>query len=1068
MEPVAAFALACGVIQVVDFGLKTLSRSRELYKIGSLAENDDAEQFARYHTKLREQLEALAKNPHPQTDNPAFHDEGVLLRLANECSKTADSLTAELESLKIQQSSHRKHHALVKSIKSRLKKGSIDSLQRKLEHYQKMIDTQIIVSLRQQLSSASLQQIHHFNQHQEEVRNVAIALTQRQNDFRSLADIIEQGNASVKQQVAEGLENLKMSDREEKYEKRFLESLYFPEIHLRQETVAEAHVSTFEWIFKTDFVEWLEQEGSIYWIRGKAGSGKSTLMNHIYNHSRTLDALRKWSCGEPFITPAFFFWNPGSEMQKSSLGLLRSLLFQILQDFPDLTRAVASKIRLMTKFRDRVLFSDSISKWTQRRLLSTLQLIFRDRMIPCRVCFFIDGLDEFTGKYDALVELIQEIVHFQGVKICVSSRPYRAFSDFLGSYPKLKLEELTKGDISAYVSSRLSSCTETRELESESPQWISETVERVVGKAAGVFLWVRLAVDDQLEGVRNGDTPQQLAARLEILPDELEELFVHMLKKIGKADRREAACFLQCVLEDDLWSLPEQSVLPTTVLSLALAQYPRIDELLRFSPEITNKEIQAYRKRTARRINTICWGFLETRIWPPDRSLDSGDEAEYKDELQWTSGFPVQVIHRTVSSFFRENEEARIFLRKYGLEQQELHQSFIKVSLGMMILWNMSGYGEDLLTDTLRNAPRETTLDPEPYQRHVTYIMNLAAALESKIENVDMAFMNMIDSTLSELYGRFNRRIPSVHWSVQWRENSTSIEVSSGHYMTDSTHEPYFERGAGNTTPRYRKGSMPTPIPERPIDFLGLASYSGLSIYVRQRLSTIQCQDPGALTYLLHCALAGLHLTGDLDLVYFLLGEGADPNMAGASATPWELMLYRIRDGMENKERAPYSGLNKIFKILSWAIAIKTFLRSGANVHQILESMESTIQDRSGNDFICRAIKMEGPPFPPLEDYPEPVELYTICKYSVLILIQELSDEADDLGEIKNILIEKGARSESWICGLMFDYSNDDFSKRVVLSKEQSDELVGAFIREGRTPFSRCIERCMRVLEDSQ
>lgn len=37
--------------------------------------------------------------------------------------------------------------------------------------------------------------------------------------------------------------------------KRFLESLFFPHIHARQEDIAEAHKKTFEWIFDKSIIE---------------------------------------------------------------------------------------------------------------------------------------------------------------------------------------------------------------------------------------------------------------------------------------------------------------------------------------------------------------------------------------------------------------------------------------------------------------------------------------------------------------------------------------------------------------------------------------------------------------------------------------------------------------------------------------------------------------------------------------------------------------------------------------------------------------------------------------------
>jgi hypothetical protein len=69
-----------------------------------------------------------------------------------------------------------------------------------------------------------------------------------------------------------------------------LESLRYDAINLRYEAVPEAHEQTFAWILQpnhgetesewSDFAQWLQEGEGIFWINGKAGSGKSTLMKY--------------------------------------------------------------------------------------------------------------------------------------------------------------------------------------------------------------------------------------------------------------------------------------------------------------------------------------------------------------------------------------------------------------------------------------------------------------------------------------------------------------------------------------------------------------------------------------------------------------------------------------------------------------------------------------------------------------------------------------------------------------------------------------------------------------------
>lgn len=139
---------------------------------------------------------------------------------------------------------------------------------------------------------------------------------------------------------------------------RVLDCFYFRQIDHRFETVAQAHRKTCEWIYSdleaegkpwSNFAKWLEEGQGCYWINGKAGSGKSTLMKYIQEDFRTKQALSVWAGQQELVTASFFFWNLGSALQKSQEGLLRSLLHDILDQrrhlipfiFPELCRAVA-------------------------------------------------------------------------------------------------------------------------------------------------------------------------------------------------------------------------------------------------------------------------------------------------------------------------------------------------------------------------------------------------------------------------------------------------------------------------------------------------------------------------------------------------------------------------------------------------------------------------------------------------------------------------------------------------------------------------------------------------------
>ena len=75
----------------------------------------------------------------------------------------------------------------------------------------------------------------------------------------------------------------------------------------------------------------------IYWIAGKAGCGKSTLMKFLYEHKDTQKALRHWAGKHTLVTARYYFWSGGrvqqaeTALQRSQEGLLRTLLLEVLE-----------------------------------------------------------------------------------------------------------------------------------------------------------------------------------------------------------------------------------------------------------------------------------------------------------------------------------------------------------------------------------------------------------------------------------------------------------------------------------------------------------------------------------------------------------------------------------------------------------------------------------------------------------------------------------------------------------------------------------------------------------------
>lgn len=161
-----------------------------------------------------------------------------------------------------------------------------------------------------------------------------------------------------------------------------------------------------------------------------------------------------------------------------------------------------------------------------------------------KLCFFIDGLDEYSGDVRIGISFIKRLVRPCDIKIIVSSRPIPACVDSFHDEPKLCLQDLTKTDIASYVDAEVGSHPYMKTLalmDSSAPLITKQLME----KASGVFLWIVLACRSVLEGFASCDCLSDVRQRVDELPPELKDLFQHMLIKVDHRYHNECARLLR-------------------------------------------------------------------------------------------------------------------------------------------------------------------------------------------------------------------------------------------------------------------------------------------------------------------------------------------------------------------------------------------------------------------------------------------------------------------------------------------------------------------------------------------
>ncbi|KAF4447623.1 ribonuclease p mrp subunit [Fusarium albosuccineum] len=272
-----------------------------------------------------------------------------------------------------------------------------------------------------------------------------------------------------------------------------LNSLEFDEIDHRFTSITDAHKSiskfgksTYDWIFedgKVGFHEWLFQSKSgLFWINGKAGSGKSTLMKFIANQLPSrIRSLRSDSGTDllPLESASFFFWAAGTTRQKSHQGLFRTILYNLLSNHHYFVQDVFSKKwsyiypmalemchqeinsarrkrpqpnpdtwhkRVLVNLKAQATHKGTLG-WGSTNFLTPLKYVL-SQLTSTRVLLLIDGLDEYDGsedELDGLVALLQTWAQLPNIKICVSTRPWTVFEANFGQgqVPSLRLQDLT-------------------------------------------------------------------------------------------------------------------------------------------------------------------------------------------------------------------------------------------------------------------------------------------------------------------------------------------------------------------------------------------------------------------------------------------------------------------------------------------------------------------------------------------------------------------------------------------------------------------------------------------------
>ncbi|KAL8405709.1 hypothetical protein RB596_004537 [Gaeumannomyces avenae] len=336
--------------------------------------------------------------------------------------------------------------------------------------------------------------------------------------------------------------------------KEALESLAFEHMGDRQMGIKRAHRKTCKWFLTVpEYIDWqgevkMTESNGVLWIKGKAGTGKSTLMKYL------LEGAKKGLGGSRVVS--FFFHARGGELEKSTVGMYRHLIFQILQKMNENDLAAIWK-----RFIEDCGLEDPAASphWT----VDLLKDLFRAAVLAPghRLACFVDALDEcdeseIRDMLDFFTEL-GELSLSQGApfRACFSSRHYPHITVDKCLELNLDVQNGHECDIVSYLET---------ELKIGKNKTVKEVRAEMLKSASGIFMWAVLVTQILNREFDRGNI-HSLKKKLKEIPKDLHTLFESILTR----DEDHKTQLLLCIQ----WTLYARRPLAPEELYFAIVPY---------------------------------------------------------------------------------------------------------------------------------------------------------------------------------------------------------------------------------------------------------------------------------------------------------------------------------------------------------------------------------------------------------------------------------------------------------------------------------------------------------------
>ncbi|EEQ83837.2 WD domain-containing protein [Blastomyces dermatitidis ER-3] len=528
------------------------------------------------------------------------------------------------------------------------------------------------------------------------------------------------------------------------------------------------------------------REECILWVKGLAGTGKSTLARTIAHHFH-----KKGRLG------ASFFFSRGKKDLGVATAVLTTIAVQLAEALPDLKNDICDVIEQHGDIGQQPLYN----QW-RRLIFQPLLRLDRKLLLPIVLVFVLDALDECEGD-EHLGEILQLLTELRElevlqVKVFLTSRPERSIYASFRELPDIVHHDLTlhsvpkaviESDISIFLRHELEKVKSIRRIDERWPG--DESIQTLVQKADRLFIYAATVcrfIGESRFPEKRMDEILHTEVMSRSSTSELDRMYSEILNHIldeGSHEDKEDMVFLFKQIVGSLLVLAEalsRSTL-TSVLDLSSTDITEILESLHSVldiPEDENLPIQLFH------LSFRDFVFSEERCANPAFTIKEevahGDMCDLRHpgtsvadvEKSTVEKFLPQSVQYACKHWIRhldksqtkliDNGEVHIFLQKHLLHWIEGLSLMGIISDGIVMVRLL----ETLVMDTMTGAFRSAFPDvSQSYFAGGTKKRKVALSPDGKFLAITSAFDDKIriwDSKRAVIHSTLEGHVGRVSW----------------------------------------------------------------------------------------------------------------------------------------------------------------------------------------------------------------------------------------------------------------------------------------------------------------